>query len=53
MTKARQRSQIAVARGKTGVAAKTADETAMAFFNMAREYHDAANELFAPAEGPS
>jgi hypothetical protein len=32
------------------VAAKTADETAMAFLNMAREYHNAANELFAISE---
>ena len=50
MTKATQRSQIAVARGKTGVATKTTDETAMAFLNMAREYLDAANELFAVSE---
>jgi hypothetical protein len=28
------------------VATKIADETAMAFLNMAREYQDAANELF-------
>ena len=34
----------------TDVAAKTADETAMAFLNMAREYHNAANELFAISE---
>ncbi len=50
MTKATQRSQIAVARGKTGVATKRTDETAMAFLNMAREYLDAANELFAVSE---
>lgn len=32
------------------MAVKTADETAMAFLNMAREHHDAANELFAVSE---
>jgi hypothetical protein len=32
------------------VAAKPADETAMAFLNMAREYQDAADELFAISE---
>jgi hypothetical protein len=32
------------------VAVKKADETAMAFLNMAREYHDAADELFAVSE---
>jgi len=31
--------------------AKPAEETAMAYLNMAREYHDAANELFAVSEG--
>jgi len=32
------------------VAVNTADETAMAFLNMAREYHDAAEVVFAESE---
>lgn len=38
---------------KRKVRAKTTDETAMAFLNMAREYQDAANELFAVSESRS
>ena len=33
------------------MAVKTAEETAMAFLNIAREYHNAANELFGVSEG--